>query len=117
MCNWLDSCELPVPCDLVKDSIAMRALQSALQIAWDLDKPQSEWGFNTNVGGCITSIRIYSESANGTIPAEIGDLSHLEDFWIQSGNKISGPIPAEIGKLTNLKSSGKLIVSSTYSLV
>lgn len=47
-------------------------------------------------------IRYLNDNAlNGTIPAEIGNLTALNALGLWS-NKLSGSIPASFGKLTNL---------------
>ena len=38
----------------------------------------------------------------GPIPAEFGDLVHLEWLWLGAANR-TGPIPPELGRLTNLR--------------
>ena len=45
---------------------------------------------------------ISGNALNGTIPAEIGDLTSLTELWLLRNNDLSGPIPAEIGNLTSL---------------
>ena len=39
----------------------------------------------------------------GTIPPEIGQLTHLEVLRISVGSRIHGPLPPEIGQLRNLR--------------
>ena len=46
--------------------------------------------------GCWTT------GLTGPIPAELGDLTNLQELWLDR-NRLTGPIPAALGALTNLQ--------------
>jgi Leucine-rich repeat (LRR) protein len=49
----------------------------------------------------VTGIDLAGNNLDGTIPAEIGDLTSLINLDLHD-NRLTGPIPAEIGNLPNL---------------
>lgn len=82
---------------------------------WDLSKPMDTWaGITLNSGGCVKSIimTIYWK-LNGEIPPEIGNLKHLEVFYIRNEPDLIGGIPNEFFSLTNL--TDLVIVNTSIS--
>ena len=55
--------------------------------------------------GKLLKIDLFSNNLVGTIPAELGHLSDLQELKLYS-NKLSGEIPAELGDLTALRTFG-----------
>lgn len=51
--------------------------------------------------GAVRSIDLEANQLAGTIPAELGTLTHLEALELQ-GNQLTGAIPPELGNLANL---------------
>ena len=72
---------------------------------WGSDEPIGTWqGVTTNADGRVTHLSLYAMELNGSIPAELGQLTNLQQlFLFRNGNGLSGSIPAELGQLTNLK--------------
>ena len=69
---------------------------------WLSDEPLSKWqGVTTNDDGRVTKIELWGNNLVGSIPSDLGDLSHLEILALQI-NQLSGAIPVELGNLTNL---------------
>ena len=69
---------------------------------WLTDAPVATWhGVITDEAGRVTALDLQQNQMTGSIPPEIGNLTHLRrlDFW---DNRLTGPIPAEMGDLTNL---------------
>jgi hypothetical protein len=54
-------------------------------------------------GGHVSHIHLLYNELAGTLPPELGDLSHLRvlSLWV---NRLCGPIPAELGNLSELVS-------------
>jgi len=61
--------------------------------AWD--------GITCNAQGDVTRIRLTVKDVEGTIPASVGQLQHMEQFYLYS-NFIRGTIPPELGMLSKL---------------
>ena len=89
------------------------------RLAWSRSDPLDEWVGVTIESGKLTALRLpedeYNLSAISFLPAEIGNLTNLEDLNL-ANSSIPGPIPPEIGKLTNLKRLD-LINSSLYGSI
>ena len=70
---------------------------------WLSDESLSEWyGITTNTAGRVTVLGLGDNNLDGTLPAELGNLSSLTSLSLQY-NSLSGQIPPELGSLTNLK--------------
>ncbi|MEE4359737.1 MAG: hypothetical protein V2I97_24920 [Desulfococcaceae bacterium] len=61
----------------------------------------SWYGITCDGSGNVTSIDLRSNNLQGSIPAEIGNLTNLSSFVLYQ-NQLSGTIPAEIANLINL---------------
>lgn len=59
------------------------------------------WSGITCTDGHVSHISLLYNQLTGTLPPELGDLSHLHvlELWV---NQLSGPIPAEMGELSEL---------------
>ena len=60
------------------------------------------WYGVTCVGGYVQKLSLGSKNLSGVIPAELGDLSNLEELSLYN-NQLTGSIPSELGSLSNLK--------------
>jgi Leucine-rich repeat (LRR) protein len=61
----------------------------------------SSWYGVTVTGNRVSQLLLQRNKLNGTIPTEIGNLTHLVQLNL-SNNQLSGQIPSEIEKLINL---------------
>ena len=69
----------------------------------DYEVPLSEWyGVTTDHQGHTIGLDLSDNGLNGSLPAELGQLTHLEVLNLRE-NSLSGSLPSELGKLTNLK--------------
>lgn len=59
------------------------------------------YGVETNSAGFVTELELDDNNLTGALPAQLGDLAHLERL-VLDGNGISGRIPPELGNLGNL---------------
>ena len=82
---------------------------------WLSDAPLRDWhGVETNEQGLVTGLRLggWDETAReyigngltGSLPSELGALSHLQWLEIGGNGGLTGPIPAALGNLANLES-------------
>ena len=53
----------------------------------------------------VTNLRLWNESLNGTIPAELSRLTGLKALYL-AYNQLTGTIPPELGTMTNLTHLG-----------
>ena len=94
---------------LVADCAALLAAKTTLEgttgnLNWSADRAISDWNYvhvnidNNRVSALYSTIH---DNFNGTIPAELGNLSNLDTLWIV-GSQLTGNIPAELGNLSNL---------------
>lgn len=63
---------------------------------------EGTWYGVTVTADKVTTISLHNNNLSGTIPAELGDLSGLENLYLHS-NSLTGAIPTELGSLSNLK--------------
>ncbi len=69
---------------------------------WLSDRPVGDWhGVEVNGEGRVVSLGLRGNGLSGSIPPELGALSHLE-WLILPNNDLSGSIPPELGGLTRL---------------
>lgn len=96
------------PC-AYSDSLALVALYNATDGVnwdnpWDLSQPMSTWnGITANEDGCITRVFLFGQNLNGTIPAELGTMTNLDELWLTDNDNLTGTIPAELGNLSTLR--------------
>ena len=66
---------------------------------WLTDAPVDEWyGIAADTADQVLGIALRDNSLQGTIPAELGDLSSLRSLDL-SGNRLSSLIPTQLGSL------------------
>ena len=71
--------------------------------AWRSDRPLADWyGVTVDDTDRVIELKLATNGLSGSIPSELGRLSHLQKLSI-GGNRLSGTIPAAIGRLTHLK--------------
>jgi len=69
---------------------------------WLSNASLDSWhGVTTDRNGRVVELDLSENELNGTIPSELGSLTHLEGLNL-SQNQLSGTIPFELGNLTNL---------------
>ena len=69
---------------------------------WNTSASIGTWyGVRTNPAGFVTELHLDINNLAGTLPAQLGSLTHLERL-VLSRNRISGRIPPELGDLGNL---------------
>ncbi len=92
---------------LVADCAILLAAKDTLRgdaaLNWSAATAITAWD-GVTVGGTpprVTELRLEERGLTGTIPAEVGDLAHLE-FLHLAGNRLTGAIPPELGNLTRL---------------
>ena len=96
--------------DAATDRAALVALYNATDGAnwlnngnWLSNAPMGEWyGVTTDSDGRVARLDIERNQLTGGIPAELGDLTNLEELSLNE-NQLTGEIPAELGDLTNLE--------------
>ena len=59
-------------------------------------------GVEANEEGYVTGLSLEHNNLVGSIPAELGDLAHLEHLRLY-GNRLTGSIPASLGGLSRLR--------------
>ena len=70
---------------------------------WLSHRPLSEWaGVTTDAAGRVAGWKLEGEGIEGTIPAAVGNLSHLTSLDFSRAGYFPGPIPPELGNLTKL---------------
>ena len=70
---------------------------------WLSEAPLSEWhGITTDGNGRVTRLYLAGNGLSGTIPRELGELTHLQELSFHI-NDLSGTIPPELGQLARLK--------------
>ena len=92
---------------LVADCKTLLGLHSALAgtatLNWSADLAMSAWR-GISIGDAprrVIGMNLRSSGLGGAIPAALGDLTGLEDLWLNR-NRLTGEIPAELGNLTSL---------------
>ena len=71
---------------------------------WLSGEPLEDWyGVSTDRFGRVTGLDLYYVGLRGPLPAEIGNLTYLEELSIAQNVGLSGSLPPELGRLTNLR--------------
>ena len=93
---------------LVADCNALLAgrdeLAGTAQLNWSADVPIEDWE-GVGVGGAprrVIHLVLNRKGLTGTLPAELGRLSHLTLLQI-TGNEITGSLPPDLGGLSRLQ--------------
>ena len=94
---------------LVDDCVALLESQSALEgttgsLNWSGSVAITSWDGVTTGGtpSRVTQLDLSDNSLDGSIPAELGNLSSLQRLRLNS-NSLSGSIPSELGDLSSLE--------------
>lgn len=70
---------------------------------WLSGLPLGAWhGVETDENGSVTKLELGFNNLSGSIPAELGNLTNLQELNL-SLNGLSGSIPPELGNLSNLQ--------------
>ena len=69
---------------------------------WLTEAPLNEWYGVGTTRGRVTALDLRENGLTGTIPGELGKVTHLQHLWLD-GNALTGPIPAELGALAELR--------------
>ncbi len=97
--------------DVAADRAALVALYDATDgdaswdesTGWKSDQPLGDWfGVTTNADGRVTSLIVADNNLTGSLPAELGNLSELEELAFYD-NSLTGSIPPELGNLSKLE--------------
>ncbi|MDE0196659.1 MAG: trypsin-like peptidase domain-containing protein [Caldilineaceae bacterium] len=103
--NDLDEIRLPI----CTDEDALIALYEATggdnwtsNQNWLSNKPIGTWfGVITDENDRVIELDLSDNELNGTIPSELGHLTHLEALYL-SENQLNGTLPTALGALSNL---------------
>ena len=69
---------------------------------WLSNEPLSEWHrVETDKDGRVTALRLVANGLSGEIPAELGNLTNLEDLFLNR-NELSGHLPLTLSALSQL---------------
>ena len=70
---------------------------------WNTPESIDEWhGVSTDLAGFVTELSLPGNNLSGTLPPELGDLTHLSRL-VLDGNELTATIPGELGNLAELK--------------
>ncbi len=70
---------------------------------WNTSESIDKWqGVLTDLAGFVTELSLPGNNLSGTLPPELGDLTHLR-WLVLNGNELAGAIPDELGKLAQLR--------------
>ena len=62
-----------------------------------------DWqGVSTNSAGFVTELTLVDNNLSGTLPPELGNLTHLRQLDLEE-NQLTGPIPPELADLPQLR--------------
>ena len=94
---------------IVSDCESLLAARDTLagsgRLNWSASTRIEDWD-GVNLGGTprrVVGLSLNSRGLDGTIPAELGDLTGLRRLHLFE-NRLAGPMPAELGRLTSLRS-------------
>ena len=94
--------------DLVSDCALLLEAKATLGEAaagWSADRRVATWEGVEVSGGRVTQIWLTDSGLEGSIPAELGNLSGLESL-VLVGGQLTGSIPPELGNLSRLEVLG-----------
>jgi hypothetical protein len=69
---------------------------------WLVDHTPCTWLGVICEQGHVVELQLYYNQLSGTLPPEIGNLTHLKSLYLDD-NELSGPVPSEIGNLAQLQ--------------
>jgi hypothetical protein len=64
---------------------------------------ENDWYGISVSGNHVTAISLSNNRLNGSIPAELGNLSYMTILYLNKNQLLSGSIPPELGNLSNLR--------------
>ena len=71
---------------------------------WLSEAPISTWyGISTDDGNRVIKLELSENGMTGSLPAELGQLAHLDSLTITSNYFLTEPIPAELAQLERLE--------------
>ena len=71
---------------------------------WLTGEPLENWyGVEVNAGGRVVRVELADNNLFGTLPPELGQLSHLESLLLKDNYYLTGSIPPELGNLAQLR--------------
>ena len=123
-----DAENIAVPIN-AQDQVALMALYNWTdgphwknKTGWSNPVSSNWFGVTVDANGRVIEINLVSNELNGTIPAQICDLSELRLLNLHGNRYLSGSIPDEIGNLKKLEElylsdnlmSGKPIWAEVY---
>ena len=73
----------------------------ALQESWPEDEQPEHWEGVKMENGRVVALRLYEFGLTGALPAEVGQLTSLQELHLHDNQLTS--VPAEIGQLTALE--------------
>ena len=100
----------PPPEPFAAERTALMALYNATggthwhrQRNWNTAGRIRDWqGVSTNSSGFVTELVLSDNNLSGTIPSELGNLTHLRELDLDD-NELTGTIPPELGDLPQLR--------------
>ena len=91
---------------IVDDCEALLVSKGALggdkSLNWSEDLSIGEWQGVELADGRVVGLLMSSDGIVGTIPSELGNLSNLQELFLND-NQLTGGIPEELGSLANLQ--------------
>ncbi|WP_419864235.1 cadherin domain-containing protein [Candidatus Poriferisodalis sp.] len=90
---------LVADCETLLD--AQDTMSSSASLGWSASVSMINWFGVVMSGGRVTELRIAGKRLDGTIPADIDDLSALTYLDIET-NQLTGSIPSSLGNLSGL---------------
>ena len=98
----------PEPAGLVADCNTLLAAKDTLQgrgpgsLNWSKTIPIDRWEGVRVSNSRVTQLRLRSKQLSGSIPKELGNLSHLQILTLRR-NQLTGIIPTALGNLSRLQ--------------
>lgn len=70
---------------------------------WNTSESIGKWqGVLTDLAGFVTELSLPGNNLSGTLPPELGNLTHLR-WLVLNGNELAGAIPPQLGNLAQLR--------------
>ncbi len=101
-----------VACAPASDRAALEALYNTAggsnwrtSTNWLSSKPLGQWhGVTTDANGRVTRLDLNNNDLSGTIPAELGNLTQLQQLSLRGNSGLSGALPISFTRLEALSS-------------
>ena len=81
---------------------AKDTLRGSASLDWSKTIPIDRWEGVTVSSSRVTQLRLRSKGLSGSIPAQLGNLSHLQILTLRN-NQLTGTIPTALGNLSRLQ--------------